>query len=103
MQLSETFRAADSRVERTLVFVDMVGSAEMKDKEVEALWITHFGYFYDVVAEQIANGEAGTIVKYLGDGMMVAYGENDATAAINDAIRIQEAIKRGVEERQVRM
>lgn len=49
----------------------------------------------------IAEDGAGTIVKFTGDGAMIAYGEDDATHAINDAIRVQEAIKESVERRQV--
>lgn len=103
MKLSEAFSAPESRVEGTWVFVDMFDSTGMKANGVEANWLPTTGWFYDVVSEKVYEGDAGTIVKFLGDGVMIAYGADGATQAINDAIRIQEALEDGVEGRQVRV
>jgi class 3 adenylate cyclase/cold shock CspA family protein len=89
--------------ERAIVFVDMFGSTSMKEREPETTWIATFGWFYGQIGQIVVEGGAGTITKYLGDGMMVAYDQDDATQAINDAIRMQEAIKDAVEERHVRL
>src|SRR5437868_9559672 len=101
MKLADGFRAPELRVDKTVMFCDIADSTGMKEKEAEAGWLTTFGYFYDLTTEVIASGSAGTIVKYLGDGAMVVYDEDHTTHAINDAIRIQEAIKGDIGKRQV--
>jgi len=102
MRLADAFASEDSRVPGTFVFIDMVDSTGYKDAG-EAAWITTTAWMYDTITAAIEQGGAGTIVKYLGDGVMVAYGLDGATVALNDAIRVQEALEDGVEGRQVRV
>jgi class 3 adenylate cyclase/cold shock CspA family protein len=99
--LSDAFRDPGSREQITIVFYDIVGSVGYKAAEVEATWVPTFGWVFDGVRAEIAFGGRGRIVKFTGDGAIVAYDENDADAAINDAIRVQERVQEGVEGRQV--
>jgi class 3 adenylate cyclase len=102
-QLSDTFRSPASRVERTIMFIDMVDSTSMKEKEAEATWLTTFGFFFDLITGVIEGNARGSIVKYLGDGIMAVYGEDHGSDAINDAVSIQKGIKDSVEARKVRV
>lgn len=101
MNLFENFRDPKLRVGKAVTFVDIVDSTGMKEREPEAGWLTTFGYVYDVIREVVARGEVGLLVKYTGDGALLAYNEDFATHAINDAIQIQQTIKDSVERRQV--
>src|SRR4051812_2900883 len=102
IKLVDTFNSEDAHVEGTFLFIDMFDSAGYKANG-EAAWITTTAWFYDKVGTIIEEGGAGTIVKYLGDGVMVAYEPDGAAAAINDAIRIQEALADGVDGGRVRV
>lgn len=100
MKLSDTFASPESRVYRVVMFVDMSDSTTMKEKEAEASWLTTYGWFFDKIAESI-EGFGGIIVKYLGDGVMAVFDDEHAAEAINAAIRIQEEIAIGTENRRV--
>lgn len=103
LNLTETLHSIDARVERSISFIDLVDSTGLKQNTPEASWLPHYAWFYEICADRVAGGGAGTIVKLLGDGVMVAYPEDQATQAINDAIAIQEALEDGVEGRHVRL
>lgn len=102
MSVLDTLRSPDSRVERTIAFVDVVQSTSMKQQEPETSWIPAIAWLYEAVTAAVAAGGSGTVVKTLGDGVMLAYAD-DATQALNDAIAVQEAIKDAVSERHVRL
>jgi class 3 adenylate cyclase/cold shock CspA family protein len=101
VNLFENFRDPDLRVGKTVAFIDIVDSTGMKEREAEAAWLTTFGVVYDVISEVVEQGGAGFVVKFLGDGAMLAYDEDFAVNAINDAIMIQQSIKESVERRQL--
>lgn len=82
------------RVKRTIMFADIVGSTALKETADENAWMGAFEGFYEVVTDTVAEGGAGTIVKYLGDGVMVAYDHGQSAAALRDAIRIQERLRK---------
>jgi class 3 adenylate cyclase/cold shock CspA family protein len=103
LNITETLHSSDARVERSISFIDLVDSTGLKLNTPEASWLPHYGWFYEVCADRVAAGGAGTIVKLLGDGVMIAYSEDQATQAINDAIAIQEALEDGVEGQHVRL
>ena len=103
LNLTDTLHSSDARVERSIIFIDLVDSTGLKLNTPEASWLPHYGWFYEVCADRVAAGGAGTIVKLLGDGVMIAYSEDQATQAINDAITIQEALEDGVEGQHVRV
>lgn len=75
----------------TIVFTDMVDSttksASMNAQEWSRLITNHLDLLEGVVLE-----EGGSVVKTLGDGAMFAF--NSASAALNAANRIQEAMER---------
>lgn len=101
MRLAEAFNSPEARFTGTFVFVDMCDSTALKEQG-EATWIPTIAWMYDTVAAAVERGGKGTIVKYLGDGLMIVYGPEDATTAINDAVHLQEALEDGVEGRLVR-
>jgi class 3 adenylate cyclase/cold shock CspA family protein len=103
LNITDTLHSSDARVERSIVFIDLVDSTGLKLNTPEASWLPHYGWFYEVCAARVAAGGAGVIVKLLGDGVMIAYSEDHATQAINDAITIQEALEDGVEGQHVRL
>jgi class 3 adenylate cyclase len=89
--LMNAFSSKNSRVKIVVMFVDIANSTETKQKEPEASWLTTFGYFFDIVNEIILRHD-GEIIKYLGDGVMAIFKEEQAVEAINAAIQIQETL-----------
>ncbi|MEO6081715.1 MAG: adenylate/guanylate cyclase domain-containing protein [Umezawaea sp.] len=94
--LRDSFAAVESRVHRTALFIDQVGSTAMKAKMPEAQWLTTAGFIYDVINQVIAEIETDKeiLVKYQGDGALLVFDSADATKAITAAIKIQHMIKR---------
>lgn len=90
-KLYDTFKAAESRVAKAIVALDLVNSTGMKQQQPEAAWLTTYGWFFDVLANTIEPSK-GRVVKYLGDGGMVVFSDEHAAEAINYAIKVQEAI-----------
>lgn len=102
MKLSETFASPESRVYAVILFVDMTESTSMKEKEVEATWLTTYGWFFDRITERVSS-HGGQIVKYLGDGAMAVFDDEHAADAINTAIAIQEEIASARESHRVNL
>ncbi len=92
IQLREAFADADSRVGRTVVFIDQVGSTQMKEQQPEAGWLPALGWLYDTVTMIATAAVESVEVKYLGDGIMLVFDSDNATEAVNAAVRVQEAI-----------
>src|SRR6266567_313380 len=86
--LHQVFMEAKSRVVKVIVAIDLTNSTSMKEQEPEASWLTTYGWFFDLLRTTV--GPEGTIIKYLGDGAMTVFSENNAAEAINWAIRMQE-------------
>ncbi|HLL48561.1 MAG TPA: adenylate/guanylate cyclase domain-containing protein [Longimicrobiaceae bacterium] len=82
--------------------VDINDSTQMKERSSEASWIPTYGWFFDLVS-QVIQEEGGTVVKYLGDGVLAVFGEDDAARAINSAIKIQEHISDDNESRRINL
>jgi class 3 adenylate cyclase/cold shock CspA family protein len=80
-----------SRPIRVVLFADIVGSTQMKSQGV-VTWLPTVGKFYDIVSEFVGKHN-GQVVKFLGDGAIAEFSDNEAEAAINAAILIQEALK----------
>ena len=89
--LSDVFKEPQSRVRKTIIAVDVVSSTAMKEKEPEASWLNTFAWFYDLTAT-IVKGHQGVVVKFIGDGAMAVFSEDQAAHAINCAIALQEQI-----------
>jgi class 3 adenylate cyclase/cold shock CspA family protein len=80
------------------MFVDMVGSTELKENYSEATWINTFAFFYEKITKPVLD-HRGEIVKFTGDGLMAAFEES--IDAINAAIKIQEEISEAVRNRMI--
>jgi len=73
----------------TFLLVDMYNSTGLKQSRAPATWVLEMGQFYNVCTTEIESQE-GEVVKFLGDGLLVLF--NDATNALNCAIKIQERL-----------
>jgi class 3 adenylate cyclase/cold shock CspA family protein len=91
-KLTEVFNDPTSRVYRVFLVVDINDSTGMKEREPEANWITSYAWFFDLVGSVVAE-YGGNLVKYVGDGALAVFGENEATHAINAAIALLERIR----------
>jgi class 3 adenylate cyclase len=96
--LTNAFKQA--RVTRTTMVVDLVGSTSMKERDTEANWLTTYEYVFDLVGEMVKE-HRGTVVKYLGDGVMAVFPEDGPADAINCSIRIQEEMADARDQRRV--
>lgn len=88
------------RVTRTTMVVDLVGSTRMKERDTEANWLMTYEWFFDLVGERVQEHH-GTVVKYLGDGVLAVFPEEGPADAINCAIRIQEEMADAREQRRI--
>ncbi|RKN23860.1 adenylate/guanylate cyclase domain-containing protein [Micromonospora musae] len=77
---------------KVVLFVDMVGSTDLKLRSPEVEWLPTMGRFLDLVDEAVRK-HGGTVVKYLGDGVLAVFGDEQAANAINAAIMIQESLE----------
>jgi len=100
--LTEVFADPSSRVPRTFLVVDMNDSTAMKEENPEATWITTLGWFFDHIRNTVTE-KGGKIVKFVGDGALVVFNEDDATQALSAAIAIQEGIKEENKNRLVNL
>jgi class 3 adenylate cyclase len=89
--LPETFRDPDARKLKTIVAVDLTNSTSMKEQQTEAAWLTTYGWFFEQLRATIGKHK-GQVVKYLGDGAMAIFSEDNAADAINWAIEVQESL-----------
>lgn len=89
--LADVFKDPKSRVRKTILAVDIVSSTAMKENEPEASWLNTFAWFYDLTTS-IVTAHEGTVVKFIGDGAMAAFSEDQAANGINCAIALQEQI-----------
>lgn len=71
----------------TLVFTDVVGSTQLTESLGDSLWAELIRN-HETTIRRVTTSEGGTIVKFLGDGSMLAF--DSARAAVRTAIRIQE-------------
>lgn len=95
-----------NRQERTVMFVDMIGSTAMKESTTEVNWRAACAYLFDLVFDELhplgrsvkleARGKETEVefprVKYLGDGVMAVFADVRPEDVLNAAIRIQNRI-----------
>ncbi|GAA4966070.1 adenylate/guanylate cyclase domain-containing protein [Actinoplanes utahensis] len=91
-QLRDSFADPQSREDRSVVFIDQVGSTAMKEQQPEAGWLPSLGFLYDTVTTIAFRANPDAEIKYLGDGIMISFDGDRATEAVNMAIQVQEAI-----------
>lgn len=101
MKLAEAFGSPESRVFKLVLVVDLNNSTKMKEENSEAEWLTTYGWFFDEVSA-IVEEFGGKLVKYLGDGLMAVFEEDNGADAINAGIRVQEAIADGTEQKRIK-
>lgn len=71
----------------TLVFTDIVDSTPFAEAVGDAVWATTVAG-HEAVIRAATDAEGGTVVKFLGDGSMLAF--ESARGAVRSAIKIQE-------------
>lgn len=91
-QLRDSFADPQSREDRSVVFIDQVGSTAMKEQQPESGWLPALGFLYDTVTTIAIRINPDAEIKYLGDGIMISFDSDRATEAVNMAIQAQEAI-----------
>ncbi len=95
---SQTLRPFGRRMTVTFLFCDLKDSTEkVRGLELEQQR-DMFSAFYDI-ASQVVERYDGHIVKYLGDGLLIAFGypnphEDDARRAVHAALGIRDALHR---------
>lgn len=77
---------AGSEGTMTLVFTDVVDSTLLTEAIGDAAWAEMIGT-HESVIRRITAAEGGTVVKFLGDGSMLAF--ESARAAVRTAIQVQ--------------
>ncbi|HMN98038.1 MAG TPA: adenylate/guanylate cyclase domain-containing protein [Miltoncostaeaceae bacterium] len=99
-QCAAPVEAAGSRPEErkvaTVLFADLVGSTALADEQDPERTRIFLSRFYDAMAEEIANG-GGTLDKFLGDGVLAAFGaplavEDHAERAVRSALAMRERV-----------
>ena len=82
--------SAGSEGTATLVFTDIVDSTVLAQSVGDARWAELVGN-HERAIRRVAESDGGTVVKFLGDGSMLAF--ESARAAVRAAIEIQRAVR----------
>jgi class 3 adenylate cyclase/cold shock CspA family protein len=98
--LYETIRLPEAHVNCSMVMVDIVGSTAAKQRDMEPAWIHSTVVVYDAIMDAVGTAGRGEVVKFMGDGALLAFNADDAAEAINVTIRIQEMLTESIEKRQ---
>lgn len=91
MNIYDSITSPEFDTEGTILVLDISNSTKMKEESEEVSWLGNYAKAFDVIVSEIP--ESGHVVKYLGDGLMLYFGEDQHTDAINSAIRVQEKIE----------
>ena len=88
---------ADARKVVTLIFADLIGSTSLHER-LDPESVTRFMESYYGAMRSAVDAHSGTVVKLLGDGVMVAFGvprvaEDDAIRAVRAGIAMQHAFR----------
>src|SRR5690348_4027074 len=94
LDLSDVFK--EPRATKAIVAIDLANSTAMKEQQSEVGWLSTYAVFFGLLARTIA-ASSGKIVKYLGDGALAVFDEDDPADAINWAIKIQEEVADTIE------
>ncbi|MBN2370033.1 MAG: hypothetical protein JXO72_06060 [Vicinamibacteria bacterium] len=97
MNLAHKLTSPESKVHRVVLTLVLKDLASTKQKDSEASWIALIGRFLDVVLESTDCG-ARESVRCLPSGARVVFGEDEAVAAVNAAIHVQEALSEAPED-----
>jgi class 3 adenylate cyclase/cold shock CspA family protein len=91
MNLAHKLTSAESKAHRVVLTIVLKDLASAKQKDTESSWIAMTGRLLDVVLES-TDCEARESVRCLPSGVRVVFVEDEAVAAVNSAIRVQEAL-----------
>lgn len=83
--------------EKTIVFIDVVGSTEFKTRYPDnpEIWILRVKQFSDILAAAITRCN-GNVIKYIGDELMASFENiNDAKNLVARVTEIEESLKKG--------
>lgn len=84
-EVNEVIKDNTARVRKVFLVADINNSTKMKQVESEQSWVPKTVKFYELVAEHVAEA-GGKIVKFVGDGALAVFEQDDATNCINAAI-----------------
>lgn len=92
MNIYDSVTNPEFDTEGSILVLDISNSTKMKEESEEVSWLGNYAKAFDVIVSEIP--ESGHVVKYLGDGLMLYFDEDQQTDAINSAIRVQENIEK---------
>jgi hypothetical protein len=102
MNLTHKLTSPESKVHRVVLTLVLKDLLPAKQKDPETSWIALTGRFLDVVLEA-TDCEARESMCCLPSGVRVVFNEDEAVAAVNAAIRIQEALSEAAEDERPAM
>lgn len=91
LNILEAISNPNFKLSGTILVADLVDSTGMKQQITEAAWLGTYARLFDTVIEALP--EKSEFVKFTGDGVLAFFTEDDATLAVNTAIKIQEAVE----------
>jgi class 3 adenylate cyclase len=97
VEFRQHFQEETTRTNKAFVVVDVNNSTRMKQIEPEQSWVTKTLRLYGVIAANIESA-GGRVIKFVGDGILGAFDEDNAVSAVNAGISIQESLKKQREE-----
>jgi class 3 adenylate cyclase len=100
-------RGADARKVVTILFADLAGSTGLHER-LDPESVNAFMERYYQAMRGAVEAHRGTVVKFLGDGVMAAFGvprvaEDDAMRAVRAAVAMQEAFRQLAGEQSARV
>ena len=71
MNIHDAIMNPESDVEGSIVVLDIADSTAMKEETEEVGWLGNYAKAFDIIVQQIP--ASGSVVKYLGDGIMIFF------------------------------
>lgn len=81
----------ESKRSAAIVFVDLHGSTELKEKEPDQEWLSSIYRFVEAVSDNI-RGAGGTLVKRIGDGLLATFDQVPLAETFLDLIETSPAL-----------
>lgn len=92
MQNTDVAANYEGNVYKILLHIKVTNAKDIKARENEQVWLKHFGWFFNMISEKVAEVENAAVLKFLNDGMVAAFSEEQAAEVLNTAVAIQEAM-----------
>jgi len=100
MKIYDAIMNSDSDASGTVLVLDISDSTKMKEDMDESSWLVNYAKAFDCIISCVP--EQAEVVKYLGDGIMIFFLDDEHTLAINSAIRMQEALLHAFDDNKIR-